>query len=468
MYGQSDEYSKRFLHLIIRTVHFLCREGRFGIWGTTRTSGNAIWALSDCGLINTHRDFITYCIRQLFESDDCIRDERGVRFNEEVWDTSVALIALQKSAKEQFTQEVNGMVKWLLLEAQHDNFKNEPWETLWALATFIYSNGRLLDSELVKRCISWILGRRSAEGTLISPHYMGFLLMILNSAVHQLDLPKDEINRYSEAIFTCESYLKSEFLKNKEQGILWGNEPWMVGHILLGIAGSPNAPNLFFRDADFNNCLLNWYEQLEWRPTGGGWLDLVETSFTLIGLTNYYQEREVFLSGEAARADIVKQIASRITFRFHERSSLRMTVYPIWHARKFKPVKNLCFVIMPFHTKRSAEVYGKLVEIIRYCGLTAKRADQIYRPDIMEDVWSSINECGIVIADCSGRNANVFYELGIAQTLGKDVIILTQKEKDIPFDIQRFRYIKYENNESGYNILKEKLPEYINAILKGQ
>jgi hypothetical protein len=41
----------------------------------------------------------------------------------------------------------------------------------------------------------------------------------------------------------------------------------------------------------------------------------------------------------------------------------------------------------------------------------------------MWDVWNSIYSSSIIIADCTGRNPNVFYELGIAHTLGKPVIL---------------------------------------------
>ncbi len=470
MLSQSAEYSEKFLHLIARTAQFLCQEGRFGTWGTTRTSGNAVWALSDCGLMHTHQDFIMYCLRQLVESDDCIRDERGVRFNEEVWDTSVALIAIQKGAPGQFPEAVEGMVKWLLAEAQQNNYKNEPWETMWALQALIESGARPSDiSKLVRRCLEWVLERRSAQGILISPHYMGFLLMVLNSVVRKFDLTDAEMSRYSEAIADCESYLKKEFLNGMDQGILWGNEPWSIGHILLGIAESPKASSLFFGDDEFNSCLLHWYEQLEWRPAGGGWIDLVETSFTLVGLANYYREREVNLTGgHVTRADVLRQIASLVTFRFEERASQRMTAYPIWRGRKFTPAKNLCFILMPFRATWSDRIYRRIGDIVRRCGLTAKRADEMSRRDIMEDIWSSLNECRLVIAECTGKNPNVFYELGIAHTLGKDVIILTQKRNDIPFDIQQFRNIQYEDNDDGYPVLKKELTKHINALLKGQ
>ena len=462
--------SERLYNLIVRAAQLLCQEGRFGSWGTTRTSGTSIWALSECGLTETHRDYISYCLRQLIESRDCIHDDRGIRFNDEVWDTSVALIALHKGAPDAFSEEKKEIVRWLLSETQEDNFKNEPWETLWALQALLESREEVENlSSFIKRCIVWVLRQRNPEGILLSHHYMGFLLTVLSLMKRRMSLRGDELRVYSEATRICEDYLKGEFLANRERGTLWTNEPWIVGHVLLGVASAPNSNTLFFRDADFNDFLVRWYEGLKWMPARGGWANLVDTSFTLIGLASYYRERECSLGGgdPIIGTQATRRVSSCVDFRFEEQASRRLTVYPIWRTRKFTLVKNLCFVLMPFRASWSSRIYRILGEIIRECDLTVKRADEVFRPDIMEDIWCALNECKIVIAECTGRNPNVFYELGIAHTLGKDVIVLTQKKKDIPFDIQRFRYIEYDDNDDGYRKLREELPKYINTFLKG-
>ena len=129
----------------------------------------------------------------------------------------------------------------------------------------------------------------------------------------------------------------------------------------------------------------------------------------------------------------------------------------------------MCFILMPFSPSRATRIYRIIGEIARDSGLIAKRADQIYGDNpIMEDIWGSLNESGFVIAECTGRNPNVFYELGIAHTLGKKVIIVTQREKDIPFDIRSFRYIKYEDNADGYRKLRDGLTQHIAAIQRGE
>ena len=98
-------------------------------------------------------------------------------------------------------------------------------------------------------------------------------------------------------------------------------------------------------------------------------------------------------------------------------------------------------------------------------GMTPVRADDLYGQSIMEDVWQSIVKAAIIICDTTGRNPNVFYELGIAHTLGKKVILLTQDINDIPFDLQSYRHINYETTLSGGNKLKTAIKKHIKEVL---
>lgn len=93
-----------------------------------------------------------------------------------------------------------------------------------------------------------------------------------------------------------------------------------------------------------------------------------------------------------------------------------------------------------------------------------KRADDLYGRDVMQDVYESILTSSVVIADITNRNANVFYELGIAHSLGKEVILLAQGSEHIPFDLNRFRHCIYSNDGDGYRELRIYIPEAIRDI----
>jgi len=109
----------------------------------------------------------------------------------------------------------------------------------------------------------------------------------------------------------------------------------------------------------------------------------------------------------------------------------------------------LVSVMMPFSMEFN-EVSGVIRATCDDVGLRCLRADDIWENDaVIQDIVSLINRSKVVICDCTGRNANVFYEIGIAHTLGRDVILITQNGDDIPFDLRHLRYITYLNNQEG-------------------
>ena len=83
---------------------------------------------------------------------------------------------------------------------------------------------------------------------------------------------------------------------------------------------------------------------------------------------------------------------------------------------------------------------------------------------IIQNVVSLICKSSVVICDLSGKNANVFYEAGIAHCLGKDVILITQSADDVPFDLRHLRHIQYLNNGEGLQQLTLKVLERIQTL----
>ncbi|MGC9950391.1 MAG: hypothetical protein ABSF64_28840 [Bryobacteraceae bacterium] len=80
-----------------------------------------------------------------------------------------------------------------------------------------------------------------------------------------------------------------------------------------------------------------------------------------------------------------------------------------------------CFIIMPFGIQDLEDLYSEfIVPVLDDCKLECARGDDIFGSNVvMEDVKAAIATADLVIADLSGQNPNVFYEVGIAQTLGK-------------------------------------------------
>lgn len=124
----------------------------------------------------------------------------------------------------------------------------------------------------------------------------------------------------------------------------------------------------------------------------------------------------------------------------------------------------LVSAMMPFEMSFNA-VYEALKEASRLAGLRCRRVDDIWEnPAVIQDVVSLIDKSRVIIGDCTNRNPNVFYEIGIAHTLGREVILITQNESDVPFDLRHLRYIKYLNNQEGLAKLSELLRARLEII----
>jgi len=141
----------------------------------------------------------------------------------------------------------------------------------------------------------------------------------------------------------------------------------------------------------------------------------------------------------------------------------RPTVFEIPEHESVEPT--LASAMMPFDADFSP-VYDSIRLAADNAGLRCRRADDIWEnAAIIQDVVSLLDRSRIVVCDCTGRNPNVFHEAGIAHTLGREVILITQSEHDIPFDLRHLRYIRYLNNTEGRNALAASLQARMETIL---
>lgn len=101
---------------------------------------------------------------------------------------------------------------------------------------------------------------------------------------------------------------------------------------------------------------------------------------------------------------------------------------------------------MPFSTDFDDIYQIGIKEACDAAGAYCERVDeQIFHESILERVYNQIAKADLLIADMTGRNPNVFYEVGYAHALSKRTILLTQNADDIPFDLKHFPHIVYGN-----------------------
>jgi hypothetical protein len=136
-------------------------------------------------------------------------------------------------------------------------------------------------------------------------------------------------------------------------------------------------------------------------------------------------------------------------------------------APKIDP-KDTCFVIMPFGgfiNEYYSAIYKPAIEANN---LVPRRADDLFRPStIVNDIWNYTKHAKILLADLTGKNANVFYELGLAHALAKPVIMVAESMDDIPFDLRALRIIVYDKNVPDWgDVLQKKIEASIMEVLR--
>lgn len=109
------------------------------------------------------------------------------------------------------------------------------------------------------------------------------------------------------------------------------------------------------------------------------------------------------------------------------------------------------FVVMPFSEPWSDRVYEEmLVPGIEGVDFSPKRGDSIVRVgDLSTNVWQSITQAGVIVAEVSVPNPNVYYEIGLADALGKPIFLFKQKDVQLPADFSGIHYYEYDLNDLG-------------------
>jgi hypothetical protein len=119
-----------------------------------------------------------------------------------------------------------------------------------------------------------------------------------------------------------------------------------------------------------------------------------------------------------------------------------------------KETPELCFVISPIGEEKSPEreradiVFDFIIKpAVEGCGYKAERADHISQPGVITtQIIDRVLTAPLVVADLTGRNPNVFYELAIRHMVKKPFVQLIHENETIPFDVAGNRTIKFDEH----------------------
>jgi hypothetical protein len=131
-----------------------------------------------------------------------------------------------------------------------------------------------------------------------------------------------------------------------------------------------------------------------------------------------------------------------------------------------KPTGSYCFVMMPFDPKFKNEWDFVLKPAVEQAGLSPYRGDDegLGTNVIMHDVTELIYHAAAVVAFLADRNPNVMYELGLAHSAKKPVVVVARAEDEIPFDLKHIRYVTYD--PKNLDAAREKVRERIAQTMR--
>jgi hypothetical protein len=123
-----------------------------------------------------------------------------------------------------------------------------------------------------------------------------------------------------------------------------------------------------------------------------------------------------------------------------------------------------CFVMMPFGEWMDTYYKEIFIPAIKEAGMEPIRADELFSTgSVIEQIWEQISGAKVLLADLTGKNANVFYELGLAHAAHKPVVFTTGNLDDVPFDLRHLRVAVYDIRDPAWG---EKLKTSLSVYLK--
>jgi hypothetical protein len=131
---------------------------------------------------------------------------------------------------------------------------------------------------------------------------------------------------------------------------------------------------------------------------------------------------------------------------------------------------NLCFVMMPFKPRTFfTPVFRTIRRATKRAGVRCVRSDEVFDTRaVILDIWENIRKSKICVVDITNKNPNVFYELGMAHTLPRRTILISNElakgEKPV-FDVNYVRCIFYKNSGPGLKLLERNIYKTIRKAL---
>ena len=235
-----------------------------GHWGDVRGTGDALIAFGEI-LRGKVPNLRSASLKYLLSSCDINEDEKMANWNEEVWDSAIALIALNyiESDDPVLIKIKTFGINWLLLKFKqgNNNWNEEPWETLWALLALSKYSIASEHKDVFSKSFDWLNSLyKENSGILINWHYTALYLIVENSATLYIGEEDHKIKsgKLSQIFLSSIRSHFSSFKTNEHQEKLWTKELWSNALVLW--AYSERELNDFIDDFESTTLIYRWFE----------------------------------------------------------------------------------------------------------------------------------------------------------------------------------------------------------------
>ena len=315
------DLKREITDLLIVSLEELIKIGsKNTFWGTTRANSDAILALTTCLPEYDYYKLKSKCIQKI--SKDSNELNGLVNWDEEIWDTSISIMALSSDLannKVKILKALNWIESKYIKHCQ--SWNEELWETLLALNAIAFSRNKSINSHeknnYFEGSIKWInhFYNTPQIGVLINWHDTAFYLLFIANT--------EEINLENNIKLTLESHLKSscEAILQTDvdlyDSVLWTSEVWSNGLVLWALSEAKYGT---FEESKMRS-IINWFrENINKTDT-----PIEDRSFAIIGLYKYLEFLEI-IEGKDNPTKIKENLKVKISKLINTRVKDRKSV----------------------------------------------------------------------------------------------------------------------------------------------
>jgi hypothetical protein len=383
--------------------HLVSSRNPQGHWGDIRSTALACWAINETLLESPEEHsndnpFLSSVVEdaRTWLVGQAKREEGGLSWESEAWDTSLAILALVPDRK--YSERIDLATAWLhrIADASTGCWYHEIWETTLTVAALLRRENLVLgprneDVKWLERALSWLCTIPSkTSGEYVCPHYSGFLVWLhneLREAPNRNSIESSVFNEFCKKADLAENWL---IQVAKQRGAsLWTGYTFANSYILYSLSRGPSFSRLQLPQ------VINWFKRRQ--GLHGGFEDVEDTALAILALGS-----AIFRSGIPSKMVVPGTIFS---------DSLRC------HARL------KCFLGYSGGSKALAlELKEFLSQMLPILDLTDWRWDFLPGRHLFSEIESASKDCRLAIFLVT-KDDNLSYDDGMVRPSPRDNII---------------------------------------------